>query len=145
MNYKCYKCNGIFDEDSVDYKQSYLGEYGMRSVYEHVSCCPCCGSTNFYEVEECEICGEYEYVDELHCGVCEKCIKKITPRECFNMISPKKSIEINEYLAECFSVSDIEHILLTALEEQGASTVEFTSSDKEWFAEKLLERKEENK
>lgn len=140
MRYKCSKCGDVFDELNMGHIKSFKCEYGERDIYEDVDCCPSCGSDFFCALDYCELCGNDVYIEDLHDGICEDCLKSITPRECYALAHgcAKQTLEFNDYLASIFSVSDIEEILLQIIErDEKHSTYEYVSSDKEWFADEI--------
>jgi hypothetical protein len=117
--FKCLECGAVFDEPKT------WGEsrpYGEGCAYEAFSGCPSCGE-GFDEAFECDCCGEYFTKDEMIDGVCKDCIEKVVSRnknnfkDCFLMCKDeeKASVEINLFLSEMFSQSQIEEILIKEL------------------------------
>lgn len=69
--YKCTSCGHIFEEGE---QKTYTERHGLDTLpYEKYEGCPSCGSSDFEEVENCEICGELHTTDELHGGSSATC------------------------------------------------------------------------
>lgn len=86
MKYICDKCGHVFDEDEAGVIYETVGEGVMRGPYPAENCCPECGSTDFYEAQECAECGEWFFEDEMietdNFWYCRECAKNI--RDLFN-------------------------------------------------------------
>ena len=66
--YICNECEEVFEQPKVVVERH---PWGMGYAEEEFCECPCCGSGNFEEAEECSLCGEY--VAELEDGLCNIC------------------------------------------------------------------------
>lgn len=60
--FRCDDCCELFENPEVQQDMVTDDPYPM---YQNISVCPCCGSTDFIEVEECEECREYVDPDEM--------------------------------------------------------------------------------
>jgi hypothetical protein len=117
--YKCLECGAVFEEPKF-YKES--RPYGSGFAFEELSGCPSCGE-GFENAYKCDSCGEYFTRDEMIDGVCKDCIEDVVSRNknnlksCFLMCKDeeKVSVEINLFLSEMFSQSQIEEILIKEL------------------------------
>lgn len=132
--YKCVECGHIFEEG--EQKQRYEDNGEMWQV------CPICGG-DFEEAETCEVCGAGS--EKLYGGVCSECISKYEhdPETCCKASQDEKeTVKINAFLAEMFTASEIETILIDALKEQkNVDCKDFIESDKEWFGGQIARLK----
>lgn len=153
MKYICDDCGSVLDEDDLRTERSYVSDY-MGGCYEDYSVCHCGGSVS--EASTCDICGEYFHDDDLYSGVCEDCLKdEMTVDNAIKAgADAKLEVEINGFLASCFTPEQIEELLIKALEEKidssdGAANAaidkaeEWLSEDKSWFADWLKSRANE--
>lgn len=140
--YKCTSCGHIFEEGE---QKTYTERHGLDTPpYEKYEGCPSCGSSDFEEVENCEICGELHPIDELHGGVCDDCIDKCRYdfKKCVKIGEREKEpIKINSFLAYMFDADEIESILYQHLKNMstsfGVDCSDYIDSDKDWFGEEL--------
>lgn len=150
--YKCRECGCVFAEGNQAVWQEALGEYWGAPVMETMTGCPECHG-EYDECEKCAICGEYKFTDELFgfsqdtCvgGVCDDCIDdyRFDFGKCYDIAGEEKTeVSINALLASLFSPKDIEDILLRNLLDSRPiiDCSPFIDSDKEWFAEELMEK-----
>lgn len=145
--YQCHECDRQFDKPDV-IKETHGFKDGS---YEEFGVCPYC--KGFYEeVFQCKICGEYFTEDELTSGVCDDCIyQHDTDIELLyrlgNEEDAKETVKLNGFIASVFTEEMIAEILMQELrrlpKNHSVNCIEFIGSDKLWFAEKLLEIKEE--
>ena len=140
--YKCKNCGHVFEEGE---QATWIEEHGFSSgPFEEWSGCPIC-SGGYEETKQCKICGEEFLEEELKGGcICDDCIDnyKNDFDTCYKIAdTEKEEIKINALLASLVSVSKIEAILYHVLKEKGdVDSSAFINQDKDWFAEKLVER-----
>lgn len=157
MKYKCCECGEVFDEDEVQTWDEYRGECFGFPAYETLAGCPQCGEA-FEEAYECKGCGRYFLSDELFGdvteGYCADCLEdyRYDFETCYEISDDDgETVEINSFLASMFTTPEINSILFEALYERNkfsgkpVDCKEFIDDDREWFAEKLLEREREVK
>lgn len=70
---KCGNCSEVFDDEDVRVCREDMGEHFGTPCYELSECCPCCGSDDIADAEQCTICGEYFDRYELENNACDKC------------------------------------------------------------------------
>lgn len=135
--YRCEKCGHLFEEGEQKKWEENGGEIWQG--------CPICEGA-FEEAETCEVCGAV--AEELHGGVCDECIKENSNFETCYTVSKneKEEIKINVFLANFFTESEIERILLDEIIElkrlgRKIDCSEFVESDKEWFGEQIARLK----
>ena len=74
--YYCKDCGAVLSPDELkDEKQPY-GEGCGYDLWEYVSHCPECGSTDLTEAVQCPVCGEWHDPDDGE--LCPDCKKDIT-------------------------------------------------------------------
>jgi hypothetical protein len=54
----------------------------------------------------------------------------------------KEKVELSAFLVSMFTEQEITDILLDKLKSENADCSNFITADKDWFAEKLIEKKE---
>ena len=141
MRYQCHECDRQFEEPDIIEET-----HGMTdgSCEKHGVCPYCKGY--FEEMHPCKICGQHFTDDELSGGVCDECIyEKSTDIEfCYNL-ETEETIKINGFIASVFTEEQINEILWNRIKEinriVNISCYDFIDSDKSWFAEKLIEEK----
>lgn len=109
----CNECKQAFDEPSV--KREWVGD-SVRGGRVEFAECPNCGSDDFETALICPECGEFcgeLFGDGKKKIMCDACIKKLATEESLIEYGyeDKQSVEINGYLAEMFSPSEIESLL----------------------------------
>lgn len=138
--YKCLHCGHEFEE--ID-RRHYDRGTGVWEEY-----CPNCGSEDFEECFKCAVCDE-NFVEEemIGCHVCKDCLdKSVTFVNALRYGKERtESVEINGFLAWCFSPEQIESILLKNLQTESQDwrqrmTREFCTDDKYDFADFLSEK-----
>ena len=143
LKYKCDHCVREFEEPDI-----ITETHGMTdgSCEKHGVCPYCKGY--FEEMHKCEICGEYFTEDELSGGVCDECIyEHSTDIELCHKLGEEaeETIKINGFIASVFTEEQINEILWNRIKEinrmVNISCYDFIDSDKSWFAEKLIEEK----
>lgn len=158
MMLKCNSCERVFDFEDAKTERHYIADYGDERVYQEETMCPYCKG-DFSEVFQCEICGDYFYEDEMKYDVCDHCIdsKKYDIDFCYKIsLSEDESVDINCFLANMFTPYEINTILWNNLKEKQKSfkilqsemikqrldCTAFIDLDRQWFAEKMVEVKE---
>ena len=145
LKYKCDHCVREFEEPDIITEAHGITDGSC----EKIGVCPYCKGY-FEEMHKCEICGEYFTEDELSGGVCDECIyEKATDVEfCYKLgaeENAQESVKINGFVASYFSEEQINEILINRIREinriVNVSCYDFIDSDKSWFAEKLIEEK----
>lgn len=147
--YKCDHCGREFEEP--DFVEE---THGLDAPpYERIAVCPYCKGY-FEEMYQCKICGEWYTDDELTSGVCDNCIYDNTNNYelCYELGDEecvKETITLNGFIASIFPEDVIAEILMNEIRNAKncggfVSCMEFIGSDKSWFADKLVERKEKN-
>lgn len=138
--YKCIECGHIFENPRII--EESRGECFGYEAYERIGVCPICGG-GYDEGEECGICGNFCLENELHSGVCEKCIDdyRYDFETCYKIsLGSTMPVYINELLASLFEPGEIDQILkkylLTKCKKTDCS--DYIDTDVEWFAERLL-------
>ena len=143
FRYQCHECDRQFEEPDI-----ITETHGMTdgSCEKHGVCPYCKGY--FEEMHKCEICGEYFTEDELSGGVCDECIyEHSTDIELCHKLGEEaeENIKINGFIASVFTEEQINEILWNRIKEinrmVNISCYDFIDSDKSWFAEKLIEEK----
>lgn len=70
--FKCNTCDHEFDEPRTLYEDQ--GEFWGAPAWEAFGACPCCGSTDYDEMTQCERCGEWtatpHYEEIILCDCC---------------------------------------------------------------------------
>ena len=145
FRYQCHECDRRFEEPDF-----VIERHGLDTPpYEKIAVCPYCKGY-FEEMQECKICGQHFTDDELSGGVCDECIyEKATDVEfCYKLgaeENAQESVKINGFVASYFSEEQINEILINRIREinriVNISCYDFIDSDKSWFAEKLIEEK----
>ena len=150
MSYKCLECGNIFDEGEQASWLESRGECWGRESYETNDGCPLCHG-DYEETVPCEICGSEHLEDELFGGVCQECIDqyKTDLQMCYNIgKNDTLEVELNIFLAELFTKSEIEEVLMDALVKSHkiakVDTDDFVDKYKEWFGECLSEEVNKN-
>ena len=141
--YKCLDCGHIFEDGE---QGTYIETYGLDNPpYKEISCCPLCKG-DYEEAKNCEICGEIYLEEELEGGVCDNCIQEYSRnlKFCVEAFDETKAVELNQFLAFCFSKREIEEILYRELEKCDKSCYfnwcsQFVDKNREEFAEKIKE------
>ena len=111
----CNECKEIFERADLE-----RGEDGDEEI------CPCCGSYQVCNCDECELCGEPVIEGELKDdAICEDCLTEYrydykTMKKVSQGYMEKEEIEINSLLAHYFKPSEIEDILFEVLEKRMA-------------------------
>lgn len=136
--YICTECMEVFENLS----------WWTEPHGEEMCGCPYCGGTA-QEAKKCEICNEYYLEEELHGGVCDKCIGEYRKdfNACYKVsLGETTEIEINSLLASLFDAGDIEQILKEYIRNrwQDVSCDKFIDEDKSWFGERLAEEVKKN-
>ena len=106
--YKCKECGKVYEslEDAREERESI--EYGDKTYYETNCYCHCGGELE--EVYKCKICGEITESE-----ICEKCL---TLEKCFEVGEEhRQCLELNGFVANMFTTSEIEEILMRELKE----------------------------
>ena len=143
MRYQCHECDRQFEEPDI-----ITETHGMTDgSCEKIGVCPYCKGY-FEEMQECKICGEWYTEDELTSGVCDECIyEHSTDIELCHKLGEEaeENIKINGFIASVFTEEQINEILWNRIKEinrmVNISCYDFIDSDKSWFAEKLIEEK----
>ena len=143
FRYQCHECDRQFEESDI-----ITETHGMTDgSCEKIGVCPYCKGY-FEEMHKCEICGEYFTEDELSGGVCDECIyEHSTDIELCHKLGEEaeETIKINGFIASVFTEEQINEILWNRIKEinrmGNISCYDFIDSDKSWFAEKLIEEK----
>mgnify|MGYP002519191732 CR=1 FL=1 len=144
MAYKCLSCGHIFDECEIfEWEET----HGFKNPpYERFEGCPICKNA-FRPTVKCKICmGEF-LKEELNgeC-VCDGCIEnyKWNFEMCYKVAdSEKNEVKINSLLCHLLDETDIETILYNHIKNKGdVNCLSFIESDKDWFAERLVEEVE---
>ena len=143
LKYKCDHCVREFEEPDI-----ITETHGMTDgSCEKIGVCPYCKGY-FEEMAQCRICGEYFTEDELSGGVCDECIyEHSTDIELCHKLGEEaeETIKINGFIASVFTEEQINEILWNRIKEinrmVNISCYDFIDSDKSWFAEKLIEEK----
>lgn len=144
MRYRCHECDRRFEDPDI-----ITESHGFNDgIAEERGVCPFCKGY-FEEMHKCVICGEYFTDDELTAGVCDECIYEHDTNHmvCYEFGRlQSESIKINSFLVSVFTEEQINEILYNRMMEMSRiisiSCYEFIESDKVWFAEKLIEKKE---
>ena len=145
--YKCTVCGHVFEDGE---EKRWTEDYG-----EGFSGCPCCAS-GYEEATTCENCGGVYLSDELYGGLCEECIDGVVARYRYDLNGCRLvgkhrqvPVQINCFLAEMFTVKQIEEILFRELVQCSAiypvDCTEFIEADKGWFIENALKLEKEVK
>lgn len=145
--YQCHECDRRFEEPDI-----ITETHGMiDGSCEKIGVCPYCKGY-FEEVYQCKICGEWFTDGELTSGVCDDCIyQHDTDIELLyrlgNEEDAKETVKLNGFIASVLTEEQISEIVIRELRTLNyvgcINGTEFIGSDKDWFAEKLLEIKEE--
>lgn len=145
MRYECHNCGKRFEEPHIIEER-----HGLDTPpYEKIAVCPYCKGY-FEEMQECKICGEYFTDDELSGGVCDECLYEHSTDIdfCYKLGAEEdaqENVKINGFIASYFSEEQINEILWNRIKEinriVNISCYDFIDSDKSWFAEKLIEEK----
>lgn len=137
----CLHCGHHFDGDEIVAKH-YDRATGTWDSEE----CPNCGSEDFEEAEQCPICGEWFSEEDMQYGVCADCIEKnVTKDNAFLYGSEDtQTVEINGFLAWCYSADEIMEILSKHFEQTSDGwkkrmVAEYCNDDKWNFADWLEE------
>ena len=143
LKYKCDHCVREFEEPDIITEAHGITDGSC----EKIGVCPYCKGY-FEEMHKCEICGEYFTEDELSGGVCDECIyEHSTDIELCHKLGEEaeETIKINGFIASVFTEEQINEILWNRIKEinrmVNISCYDFIDSDKSWFAEKLIEEK----
>lgn len=150
----CDNCGELCDEDDLP---TYTEDYGYDTGVGYRSCpqtftdCDCsCGGT-FVDAKRCEICDEWCNPDDLHGGVCDSCLDDSVDVDYALLIGDenKEKIEINGFLSQIFSETEIENLLKNRLNENKSfyrkETENYCLDDKDYFGEMLTnEQKQSN-
>lgn len=142
--YICCDCGEVVERFDCGTHRAYVGEYLGISVYRDSACCPECGSTCLQDAVKCEECGGWCLEEDLSNGFCKKCLDSVSVKDCFDVakkFDEKKDIKINSFIAEMFTVEEMEDVLLEALKNCDADASKYVNVDREWFSEKLKELK----
>lgn len=138
--FKCLECGHIFDQPRII--EESRGECFGYEAYERIGVCPVCGG-EYDEGEKCEICGEIYSQNEIHEGVCDRCIDNYRHNFdlCYKLsLGHTTPVYINELLASLFEPGEIDQILkkyiLTKCKNVDCS--EYIDCDIDWFSQKLL-------
>ncbi len=68
---KCTRCGHVFSDDEREIETE---THGLDSgPYESYSTCPMCGG-EYETAAQCDLCGDYFLEEEMHNGVCDKCL-----------------------------------------------------------------------
>lgn len=116
----CTNCKELISEDDLS---TYKDAHGFNDGhYEEYDICPNCGQAEFENAHKCEICGEYFYDEENDLSrICPNCVEENMNYETlFNATQKngqKEKVEINIFLAELFTASEIEEILAEYLKQ----------------------------
>lgn len=137
---KCLECGHLFEEGE---EKRWVEPHG-----EELSGCPICTGA-YEEIEPCEICGKYENGQD----VCDECIEEHSTFEnCYNYSKNEKvAVELNMFIANMIDADEIEIIIYEYLkkfekEETYINRMkEFIDTDKDWFMDKILEGKKNEK
>ena len=134
--FHCTECGHLFEEGE---QARWVEEHGEEFVG-----CPLCKSA-YEEAERCEICEEYHTKDELSNGVCDECLfehkNNIDLCQEFSK-DEKQKVELSAFLVAMFTEEEITDILIDKLKSENSDCSKFITDDKDWFAEKLIEKKE---
>ena len=134
--YICLHCGHHFDTP----KSGHEGGYPEEPTDE----CPNCGSLDIEESQQCPICRECFSEEEMRYGVCADCIdKSVTKDNAFRYGSDDtQTVEINGFLAWCYSADEIMEILSKHFEQTSDGwkkrmVAEYLNDDKWNFADWL--------
>ncbi|MBO7230076.1 MAG: hypothetical protein J6V20_01515 [Bacteroidaceae bacterium] len=110
----CTSCGKIFEQYSTKTWEEDRGEFWGEPCYEQMSVCPFCGD-NYTNAKQCVICGSW--IKEEDWNICEDCLnEEFTIDNCLEIGEENPAeIEINGFLASCFTAEEIDKILLEAL------------------------------
>ena len=94
--YQCEKCKRDFDE-AERWIEERVGDSCLYSYH-----CPYCKSEDFGEAKECSKCGQEYSENELACGICPECQKKIDVkvREFFKDMTDEEIDYVFEYFTD---------------------------------------------
>ena len=136
MSYICLHCGHHFE---VIDRKHYDPATGVWEEY-----CPNCGSDDFEEAAQCPICKEWFSDEDMRYGVCADCLgKSVTKENAFRYGSDDThTVEINGFLAWCYSADEIMEILSKHFEKTSDAwkkrmIAEYLNDDKWNFAEWL--------
>lgn len=135
----CLDCHAEFDRPT----EKHEGGYPEEPTYH----CPCCGSMEFYEAQECVECGAVKFVDNLLHGMCDDCINIAADdmRQAYEYGADRTlAVELNGVLAFALTKVQIEAILTNYLMNNGdfaADCKKYALDDKVDFAEWLADRR----
>lgn len=77
---KCTHCGYVFSDED---RQIETETHGLDAgPYESYSVCPMCGH-DYEPAAQCDLCGEFFLDEEMHNGVCDKCITESINYETF--------------------------------------------------------------
>lgn len=123
MSLKCHDCGHVFEwgEEEV-----FVERHGLDCPpYEATSLCPKCKSDDFEVLSPCKKCKEEFFDEDLLFGICPDCVEKYIDfykndvLHCYEFAeNDTAKIEINGFLAQMFSESQINEILLSFLLEK---------------------------
>ncbi len=146
--YICDNCGTLCDDDELP---TYTDDFGYETGVGFRSCpqtfiddCSCGGT--FVEAKRCAICDEWCNPDDLYGGVCESCLDNNVDADNALQLGDenKEKIEINGFLAQAFSESEIESILKSKLNNNKSfyhnDIKNYCLGDKDCFGEMLVER-----
>ena len=145
--YKCKTCGHIFEEGE---QATWTEKHGFSSgPYEEWSGCPICNEP-FEEAKRCKICNGVFLESELNGNaVCNVCLEDYYKDfdTCYAIAdTEKEEIKINALLFSLLDITDIETILYRHLKEQKDIDCSFfINQDKDWFAEKIIKRLENDR
>lgn len=150
MKYICNNCGAVVDTDKLRTVREEVGEYWGSPAYDSYGVCPCCGSEDLEEGEECVCCGEVFPREEMYGNVCLDCFFEYERKWKFwynkcEEHSEKDTVKLNIFLLYQFTPEQIEEILLKELEKReknstnGISCEEFMTADTDWSAEMIEE------
>ena len=106
--YKCKECGKVYESLEDAREEVETVEYGDRTYNERYCVCHCGGELE--EVYKCKICG-----DITESKICEKCL---TLEKCFEVGEEhRQCLELNGFVANMFTTSEIEEILMRELKE----------------------------
>ena len=147
MKYFCLDCKGSCESNELGSYSECVGEFWGSPAYQSFAVCPYCGSEEIVEAMECKVCGTVYPEDEIHGAVCDECLNKYKqdPQRCYDVTKEHKTeISINDFLAQMFTESEIEKILLDFCLERKVDCTEYVDWDKSWFGDCIIEHNSKN-
>lgn len=147
--YKCSRCGKVVRESDLkkvfDVKTMLDDEPYGEYLYDYE--CDCGGL--YQPAVKCKCCGEY-FIDEFEdcLDVCDSCLDKEVNFENMLLVGEeyKESVEINGFLASCFTENEIEKLLIDFLEKseeiKKKMVKEYYDTDKMFFADWIAKKKQ---